>query len=413
MKKLITILSFLVVTHLQGQFLVRLSGKVAGFKAVSGTKYIGDQTLAITGTVTLASNVTFDFGGGSYTGTGAVFTTQAAVSNDSVLNLNVSGASEVFDGHSANYTGRLYSNIYARNITLSRGTMLYNGTWSGPRTMTNLCVGLYADSVKVIEDTAHGNMVVWGNSIYQFTANHWNVSGESKHFLVDNGVIQIESGNGQILNSYRNAKSWGYWMRILGQAELIGLTGNQDSKILNTVDANTICYGTFDGRNDTTRLIPGKTVGGDIWFQNNTSANKSDLNAIASPSGGYVTNAAIVGAMYGYTFHIDSCIAFNAQYRTDGKQAGSSLVKDNSSGSGKILMHNNIDIAPGLPVTPGFVDANFYSLKKGIGVQGTLIFTPPLVRYCTGVSVWGGTATFTYNDGSVSTLVLTNPIIIK
>lgn len=400
MKKLLIILLFPFSLYSQP---VHLSGAIMGFITKSGTKYIGDSTLQIATTITLTSNVTFDAGGGEYVGTGSVFISNGNAVNDSIMNLNGGSASQIFgQGTTITYTGipstALYYNVYTKNITLTHGTMLYNGTWDGPRTRHNLCIGLYSVGTIIKEDTARGNQVVWGNSIYQFTADGWNVTGSSKKGLVDNGVIQIESGNGVIKNSYRNGAMDGYWMRILGQAELSGLTGNQDSYIINTVDANTICYGTLDGRVDTSRLIKTGLItsrGGDIYFQNNTSANKSDYNVV-NGKGGYVTNACIVGAMYGYTFHIDSCIAFNAQDRSDGMAANSSLVKDNSSGTAIISKHNNIDFPPTqLILLPyGLVDQNYYSLTPGIGAQA-----PVPVNICP-IPKTVSYITITYSDSS-------------
>lgn len=360
-------------------FTVRLSGTVPGFKTVPGTTYIGDSTLKITSTVTLMSNVTFDAGGGWYVGTGPAFRSNGGAVNVSVYNISSRTASQIFYGSGTSvYNGTpqsaLWYNLRTKNITCIGATMMYNGVWDGPRTLRNLCIGFYSYGTTIINDstvTGCGNQKVWGHSIYAFTADNWNVSGTTKQRLVDNGVVQIESGNGKVINSYRNGKMCGYWFRLLGMAKLSGIPFNQDSSgIYNTVDANTTAYGTLDGRIDTSRLIKTGAVtssGGDIWFVNNTSANKSDL-VVVNGIGGYVTSAAVIGAMPGFTFHVNKSIAFGAQYKTDGSTNNSSLIKDNRSGAGTIDSSNNIDIPPGVQIPAGIVDSTFYSLKA-VGAQ--------------------------------------------
>jgi hypothetical protein len=375
MKKLLTVL-FLIPVFAHAQFVVRLSGKVAGFKTVPFTVYIGDTSLKIISTITLSPNVTFDAGGGWYIGTGDAFKSPGGALSDSVMNLWSNTADAIFDGSGniITYNGTpqsaLYYGLYTKNIHISGKTMLFSGTWEPARTLHNVVVGLNSVGTVVVNDTANsGNEKIWGNNLYQVIADGWNITGSTKPNLVDNGVIQIEEGNGVFKNGYRNGKMAGYIMRILGQAKLIGISGNQDSYVQNTVDANTIRYGTIDGRVDTSRLIPGYTTGGDIYFVHNNSCNKADIWYTTNFGSSYVTNACVVGAMYGFTFHIDSCIAFGAQFRADGMQAGSSLVKDNSSGSGKIVMHSDIDYVPPTMPPPGIVDSNFYSLLPNIGAH--------------------------------------------
>lgn len=407
MKKLFIILIFPFLQS--GQFVVQLGGKMAGFKTITGTKYQGDTSLKVTSTITLVSNVTFDFGGGQYVGTGSAFVSAGGAMNDSVMNLSSSTADQIFSGagssvYNGTATSALWYNTYAKNITISGKTMFYNGVWAGPRTLQNVCIGMYADSVTIINDSTiagSGNQKVWGNSIYAFTANHWRITGTTPQHLTDNGVIQVESGNYKMLNYYRNGAMDGYVGRNLGLANLAGLTFNQDQVFYNGVDASTITYGTADMQMDTSRFItsgPITSSGEDVWFCHNNSCNKKDLNVNAAGTGGYVTNACIVGNLFGYTFHIDSCIAFGAQVRSDGMAANSSLVKDNSSGKTIISQKGNIDIAPGLTVPAGIVDQNYYSLIAGIGAKAPITNTRILVDHAT----WDGTTWhYIFQDGFI------------
>jgi hypothetical protein len=225
----------------------------------------------------------------------------------------------------------------------------------------------------------------------------------------DNGVVYI-NGNAQLDNIYRRGKQYGYIYRSVGAK--LGSDPDQDVKVTNCVDSETVCYGTLDHKIDPATLLSSGAIpitACDAYFINNTSANKIDIN------NGYVTNAVVCGQTIDdlgkiFSVLITNSLAFGAWVSS--MNNNSSLIKDNSSGKAKIVFTNNKDIPPGQPVPPGLVDADYYALTA-IGAQRPA--APPVVvqRSAVRISILGSVANITYDDGSTSQLNIKNPINIS
>ena len=369
----------------------------------------------ISETVILTSGVIWK--GGHWTGTGAAFSSNGNCIGASISNVTLDPSMDyllegnnnpfvTYDGQDKNF---LYKNLLVDGVIISGKTRVYNGTWEGPKTYHNVCFGLTVNNLTRTYDANSGNLLVFGNSIYKFKANNWTLKGDSQTGLVDNGVIQIQSGNGQLKNFYRRGKQDGYIGRFWGAK--IGTDPDQDIYIENCVDAETVVYGTMDIRIDPSLLqsnaaIPISAPNG--YFYQNTSANKSDMN------NGYVTNAVIVGALKDdlgivHSISIKNNVAFGAW--VSGMSGNSSLVKDNSGGQATIILLNNSDTPPGQPMPPGLVDANYYGLTP-IGAQAQAPVVPAQ-RCAVSLVIAASKATVTYDDGSVSSFTLKNPVSIS
>jgi hypothetical protein len=356
-----------------------------GFVTVPGTTYDASNW-NITGTVTLKNNVKWK--GGHFTGTGAAFTSLGNCINVSIDSILLdSSLTTLFDGnikpfvtYNASDSTFLYKNVTASHVKISGKTTLYNGTFEGPKTFHDVNYGMTITDVDRTLDSNSENQIVSGQSIYRFRFARWNLIGNGKvrypngNTLVDNGVVQINSGNGQGRDCYRNGKQAGYWFRNWGVK--LGSDTGQDSRLENCVDVKTSVYGTMDFRIDPGLLQSNAPIplrGIDAYFINNTSAYKEDIN------NGYVTCGFVAGQTRDdigniFTVHIKNSLGFGAHVSS---MSASSLFKNNSSGVLKIDSSGNIDIPPGKPVPAGLVDSNFYALTK-VGAQKPSTPVPPI-----------------------------------
>lgn len=323
----------------------------------------------------------------------------------------------VSEGNLLTYDGSkkscVFSDLYVKNCKASGKTGLFFGTFEPVTSYHMVNTNLYFGKIIFENDGTGQNIKISGNSIYNLTAEEWRVTGPTINQF-DCGIIYIV-GNANIKNCYRNG-GWGYWARIIN----VFLTPGGSSSIQNCIDVNSTHYGTVDIREDPTLLNQKAAIplyGGDFYFLHNTVGDKTD-------DGSYVTDAVVAGEMKDETgkqsrIVIKDNIAWNAMLS---KQANnSSLLKNN--GSTVIEMSNNIDLAPGIPLPDGyfidkidFVPAPLSPLigkasdGSDIGAVKAPIATLPIVdklKQRTVVSIEETISmTFTYDDGSKSTLTL-------
>lgn len=255
--------------------------------------------------------------------------------------------------------------MYVDTFHLKGRTVLYSGTYPGDTTYTNLNVGFTAKNGIIERDSSGSTLLVSGPSNYGFHFENWKISGVSND-KNDVGLLYV-NGSGQVINFYRTS-GYGYIERII-IAQLDGIPFNQKTEMRNCVDANTVLYGTVDVRIQTDQInSAGKYPirGGDFYYVNNTSVNKTDRN------NGYVTNAVVLGTMKDekgkkFILHLDSCFAGNAHKSSSGSDNGSSLLKLNTGGVTPLIDSvNNMDLPPGKAIPAGLLDPYYFPVKGGI-----------------------------------------------
>jgi hypothetical protein len=371
-----------------------------GFVTIPNTTYDASDW-EITSQVTLTSGVIWK--GGKFTmPSGAAFTSKGNCIGAQISNVELASSVEwlidagmkpflTYDGTDGTF---LYKDLLIDGVKISGRTMIYNGPWEAMKTYHNVSFGITVNNViRTYDNTTSSNTLVFGNSIYKFRANNWQLIGDSKTPDADNGVIYIIGGNGQIKNFYRRGKQYGYIMRCFGGK--LGSDQDQDTKVINCVDSETVCYGTLDFNLNPNNLSSNAIIpitGISAFFINNTSANKEDMN------NGYVTSALVLGQTVDdlgiiWPVTLQNSVAFGAH--VSAMSNNSSLFKNNSSGKTKLIQSGNIDIPPGEACPDGVVDQNYYGLTAA-GAQNPNPI-PPKKR--TVVS-----AVFTYDDGTTSIL---------
>ncbi len=408
----------------------------------SNIKYVPDGGQVIfTSTLKFGntSNIQFDGSGVpgvkygfAYTGTGYVVDPgQGNNQYDTFKNWDFGNtATAVFNGDPNDWQlGRIvYDGTPAKTVFwglmvdtfhVSGKTAFYSGTYPGTTTYTNLNVGFTANNGVIDNNTTGSILEVSGPSIYGFHFENWVISGIGND-TKDVGILYV-TGSGQVVNFYR-AGGYGYVERII-IAQLDGIPFDQKTELRNTVDVNTVLYGTVDVRIQPDQLkSTGKYPirGGDFYYSNNTSGNKTDRN------NGYVTNAIVLGTMSDETgkkfkIHVDSSFAFNAYKSASGSDNGSSLLKLNTGGVTPLIDSiNNIDLPPGKPIPQGLLDPLYFPVPgsvletKKIGASKVRTQTPPTAaRFVAWLYVQNGNAYITYNDSTKTVLPLKNPILIQ
>ncbi len=359
-----------------------------------------------TDSVVLKSGVTWK--GGKFTGSGPAFTSTGSCVGSTILGVELAPSMRTlldasmkpfltYDGTDNTF---LYKNLLVDGVKISGKTTLYDGPWEATKTFHNVSFGITIKNVVRTYDANSSNTLVFGASNYKFKGENWTLIGDDNHAASDNGVVYINGGNAQLKNIYRKGKQYGYVMRCI--AAKLGTDPDQDVKVINTVDAETVCYGSMDIRMDagllqTTGAIP--ISGCNAYFTNNTSGNKTDMNA------GYVTNAVIAGEMQDdqgkqFSIFINNSLAFGAF--DSAMDNNSSLLKNNSNGKATIVITNCTDIPPGKPVPTGIVDADYYGLTP-IGAQRAAA-PPPVKQRSVVYNNFDGKLnkwTYFYDDGSI------------
>ena len=376
---------FLTTIHIAG-------GTYPGFTPLkTDTKYVPDGIVYYTSQIHLGntSNVSFDGTGLPgvtygfvYSGIGTVYDPGVGNNiNDSLMGWDYgSNASIVFDGDPSPrklYNGTpqstVYWGLYVNQFKMVGPMRLYSGTFQYNPTKLNIAAGMEFDNGDITNNASGTSIKISGQSIYALKVKHWRCRGVSLAGGGDEGIVYI-TGNSQIEDVFRDS-SRNYIERIIVD-NIQGLPFDQTSWIKNVRDIASIKYGTVDVRVQTNFLSDTgtyKITGANFYFINNTSGNKLDDN--------YVSNAVVAGAMKEINGHVDTifisnCLAFNA-YTGSGQAGGSSLLKDNSGGptNAIIIKSNNSDLAPGVPLPGGLLDANWWALP------GTYLFIGNIGAY--------------------------------
>lgn len=382
-----------------GQKIIHLeAGSQPGVDASgkSNITYYADQGLVIfTSQIKLGNTLHIKFDGPSgfkFTGKDySVFGTGNGNNiGDTIRNFDFGNtANTVFDAITKIYEGKdrmltydgtprtaVFWGLTVDSFRVAGKTSLYQGPWEANNTYHMVTIGPTFSHGKFSNDGSGDNQKIRGNSIYGLKVSDWMVVGPTKERGGDYGIIFIV-GSGSVRNIYRDG-GWGYLERIV-VVQLGGIPFDQTCSLSNCIDVNSIQYGTVDVRIEPGWLNGNAAIalnGADFYFSHNISGNKTDY-------GDYVTNAVVLGSMKDdqgkiWTVHLLNNFAFNAM--PSAMSNASSLVKNNSNGLVKLDSANNLDLPPGVPIPPGFLDEHYMPVRgsvlerMNIGVKNDVFF---------------------------------------
>lgn len=344
MRKLFTILSFLIVTSAFGATFTLGSGSgTLQLTSMSGHSY-GDSALCVPGTyssatfsniqgikffnnggfvfITGGTTMGLDSGclwnGGTWSGSqfGFVFENSITWSNRWVRDtmtgfefsgvgtcLSISGNISVYDQINS-YTKTMRGCVF-NNLLENNSTQLFQGTFAAVTALQNVLDSISVSNLTITNDQGDGNQIQV-NGIYHLHASYWTKVGGTATGTTDVGMIQIV-GNAVVDHVYRNG-GYGYIMRICSA----GLNSTAvNSYLYDCIDVNTKKYGSLDCRSG--EDFSGVSYSGvsglivaDVFELNNTTGNKTDT--AVSP---YTAVLGVIGDMSPAEYHAHNNFCYN------------------------------------------------------------------------------------------------------